>query len=48
MALIRCPECGKEVSDTCDSCIHCGYRLKNVAVVEMVLNFFGEFILDSL
>ena len=34
MALIRCPECGKEVSDTCDSCIHCGYKLKNVAVVE--------------
>ena len=30
MALIKCPECGKEVSDTCDVCIHCGYRLKPV------------------
>lgn len=24
MALIKCKECGKEISDTCDSCIHCG------------------------
>lgn len=28
MALIKCPECGKEVSDTCEQCIHCGYKLK--------------------
>lgn len=28
MALIKCPECGKEISDTCTVCIHCGYRLK--------------------
>ena len=28
MALIKCPECGQEISDTCDRCIHCGYRLK--------------------
>ncbi len=27
MALIKCPECGREISDTCDSCIHCGYKL---------------------
>lgn len=27
MALITCPECGKEVSDTCTNCIHCGYLL---------------------
>lgn len=27
MALIKCPECGKDVSDTCEYCIHCGYRL---------------------
>ncbi len=25
MALIQCPECGKEVSDKADKCIHCGY-----------------------
>ncbi len=28
MALIRCPECGKEISSTCAYCFHCGYRLK--------------------
>lgn len=25
MALIKCPECGKEYSDTASSCPHCGY-----------------------
>lgn len=27
MALISCPECGKQISDTTPSCPHCGYRL---------------------
>ncbi len=27
MALINCPECGKEVSDRAQKCIHCGYPL---------------------
>lgn len=27
MALINCPECNKEISDTVDVCIHCGYAL---------------------
>ncbi len=26
MALIICPECGKQFSDTAQSCPHCGYR----------------------
>ena len=25
MALIVCPECGKQVSDQAESCPHCGY-----------------------
>ena len=25
MALITCPECGKQVSDKAGKCIHCGY-----------------------
>ena len=25
MALVSCPECGKEISDTARSCPHCGY-----------------------
>lgn len=28
MALTKCPECNKEVSDTAETCPHCGYRLK--------------------
>lgn len=27
MALIKCPECGKEVSDLAESCPYCGYNL---------------------
>ncbi len=27
MALIRCPECNKEISDKATVCIHCGYPL---------------------
>lgn len=28
MALIKCPECGKEISDTIRKCPNCGYRKK--------------------
>lgn len=27
LALIKCPECGKDISDTVKSCIHCGYMI---------------------
>ena len=27
MSLIKCPECGKEVSDKSEVCIHCGYPI---------------------
>ena len=29
MALIKCPECGKEISDKAAACIHCGCPLDN-------------------
>ncbi len=29
MALIKCKECGKEISDKSDICPHCGYSNKN-------------------
>lgn len=28
MALIKCPECGKEVSTAAEACPHCGYPIK--------------------
>lgn len=39
MALITCPECGKEISDQSPNCIHCGYPLsrgteKTVCVID--------------
>lgn len=27
MALIRCPECNKDVSNTAETCPHCGFRI---------------------
>lgn len=30
MALINCPECGREVSDTAKTCPHCGCALKSI------------------
>lgn len=27
MAIINCPECGKEISDKAEKCVHCGYPL---------------------
>lgn len=29
MALIRCPECNREISDTASACPNCGYNLEN-------------------
>lgn len=29
MALVNCPECGNNVSDKADKCIHCGFPLKS-------------------
>ena len=30
MALIKCPECGKEISDKAENCIHCGYPIASL------------------
>lgn len=30
MALIKCPECGENVSTVANTCIHCGYPIKNI------------------
>ena len=32
MALIKCFECGKEISDTSKKCIHCGAKIKKVKI----------------
>ena len=30
VALVKCPECGREISDRADECIKCGYPLKEM------------------
>ena len=30
MALIKCPECKREVSDQTTSCPHCGYKINGI------------------
>ena len=39
MAMIKCPECGQEVSDTAKSCHHCGYRIKISANPEKIAKY---------
>ena len=38
MALINCPECGKEISDKSQACIHCGYPLNAYANIDSSSN----------
>lgn len=33
MALIKCPECGKEISDKSSACVNCGYPLGELQVL---------------
>lgn len=42
MALIKCPECGKEVSDKALACIHCGYPLNNIEQAATLYNAILE------
>lgn len=36
MAIIKCPECKKNISDKAESCPHCGYELKQKSVSNTV------------
>lgn len=38
MALIKCPECGKEISDKSDKCIHCGFPLRSASIIQENIN----------
>ncbi len=39
MALIKCPECGKEVSDRAGKCIYCGYPFHHAQVKQVKEEF---------
>lgn len=37
MALINCPECGKEISDQAETCPNCGIALKRKRIRQSIL-----------
>jgi len=39
MAIIKCPECGQDVSDKAEVCIHCGAPLKEKEVGPVLISF---------
>ena len=41
MALIKCPECGKEISDQADKCPSCGYTIRGKAF-DNIIKKHGE------
>ena len=42
MALIKCPECGKEISDKAKACPECGYELKQNVEATKQESFFKK------
>lgn len=38
MALMNCPECNKEISDTVKTCPNCGYKIKRQNRILSLLN----------
>lgn len=36
--LIKCPECGKEISDKSKQCIHCGYPIVSISDICVIKN----------
>ena len=48
MALIKCKECKKEISDSAKQCPHCGYKKKKIGffwpiiMILILIGYFGE------
>ena len=45
MALIECPECGKDLSSTAPTCPHCGYKqnVEEIVNVQTTQGSTGKF-----
>ena len=43
MAIIKCPECNKEISDTAKTCIHCGYKIKGIKLYLLFVLWSTDF-----
>lgn len=51
MALVNCPECGKEISDRSKACIHCGFPLEDTEPKEginCIVHLFEGYAANSL
>lgn len=44
MSLIKCSECGKEISDKSKVCIHCGVSIKDIKLDRKLINWLPLFI----
>lgn len=44
MALIKCTECGKEISDSAVSCPHCGYKTSRGQTVTQAKGFMSQYV----
>lgn len=47
MSLIKCPECEKEISDSVNQCIHCGYILKKESKEDTKVDNKGKVIIHG-
>lgn len=50
MALIKCPECNKEISDKSEKCINCGFPIRSIPYIHekiMGKDFDVSFLLDD-
>ena len=50
MALVKCRECGKEISDKAKTCVHCGYHicLKNINLNLLSSDLKDSFLYDDI
>lgn len=52
MSMIKCPECGKEISDTADKCPNCGFQTKKkkpicLIIIAIICGLIAVFVLLS-
>ncbi|MGI6071262.1 MAG: zinc ribbon domain-containing protein [Blautia sp.] len=48
MSLIKCPECGKEISDQAEMCIHCGFNLSKHQQIQEINEEFDRMLEEEI
>lgn len=43
MALIKCSECSKDISDKAESCVHCGFKITKETDIEPDEEFINDY-----